>query len=88
MFGNLKAAKNEGLVGETTTGYIAAVGQADSKVRALVRDTNAKRKKHFEKIAAENNVDIKVVEKNFGEKAYAKTQSGHYIQMNGKWVKK
>lgn len=85
---DLQTAKDNGLVGELPTGYIAAVSTADAATTALINETNAKRKEHFEEISKTNATDIKVVEKSFGEKALEKTKAGHYVQVNNKWVKK
>lgn len=83
-------AKAEGLVGETTTGYLAAVSDSPSgEVKALVEDINDKRKEMYANIAKKRNVPVSSVEKLAAKKAYEKTAAGHYIQgPSGDWVKK
>ena len=85
---DLDTAKNEGLVGETPTGYLEAVGSADGATPGLIKNINAKRRAEYEKIAKQRNVDLKAVEKLAGETAINKTRPGNYVKINGKWIKK
>ena len=46
---DIHSAKDQGLVGEANTGYLAAVGGSPSaEVKALIADVNRKRKAEFE----------------------------------------
>ncbi|MEH6571410.1 MAG: DUF1318 domain-containing protein, partial [Halioglobus sp.] len=47
---DLGDAKSQGLVGETSSGYISAVIPSQ-EVKALVERINSQRKAHYEKIA-------------------------------------
>jgi uncharacterized protein len=52
----LDAARQQGLVGEDSTGFIGAVSPNPSKeVQALVDDINAKRRAAYEKVARETS---------------------------------
>lgn len=82
---NLAAAKNAGLVGETPSGYLAAVKSPDNTTKNLIKDINSKRKVHYKKIAKGNGTSMQVVEKLAGETAISKTAKGNYVQVNGKW---
>jgi uncharacterized protein len=83
----LDQAKQQGLVGEMTTGYLGVVvHQADTE--KLVADINAQRKAIFENLAEKNQITLQQVEILAGQKAYAKTQVGHYLLVNGEWVQK
>jgi uncharacterized protein YdbL (DUF1318 family) len=59
---DLQTARTQGVVGETTSGYIQATG-GGSEVNALVTEVNAKRKTEYARISAENGQPIDVVAK-------------------------
>jgi len=86
----LDTAKREGLVGEDANGYLAAVVDRPSKdVRDLVAEINDKRRTEYERIAAENGIDVEAVEQLAGKKAIEKTEPGHYIRLPGEgWRRK
>jgi len=84
---DIGAAKEQGLVGEANTGYIAAVKTpASAEVQALIADVNAKRKAEFEKTAEKTGATLEQVRARFYELAVQKTAAGHYYQdANGTW---
>jgi uncharacterized protein YdbL (DUF1318 family) len=84
---DIGAAKEQGLVGEANTGYIAAVKMpASAEVQALIADVNAKRKAEFEKTAEKTGATLEQVRARFYELAVQKTAAGHYYQdANGTW---
>ncbi|WP_289028041.1 YdbL family protein [uncultured Paraglaciecola sp.] len=84
---NLDQAKQQGLVGEKDNGYLGVVVASDD-VQSLVNDINARRKTVYAKLAQKNGITVQQVEKLAAQKAYNKTSSGHYLWMNGKWIKK
>ncbi|MFT6896331.1 MAG: hypothetical protein ACJA13_000732 [Paraglaciecola sp.] len=84
---DLDSAKEQGLVGEQTNGYLGAVVN-NGEVQALIIDINAKRKAKYAELAAKNSLELEQVEKLAAKKAFDKTQSGHYLLVNGSWVKK
>tara|TARA_R110000744_G_scaffold6217_1_gene21825 strand:+ start:3842 stop:4198 length:357 start_codon:yes stop_codon:yes gene_type:complete len=83
----LDSAKEQGLVGEQTDGYLGAV-VSQSDVLALIKEVNAKRKDKYNQLASKNNLTLEQVEKLAAKKAYEKTTAGHYVLVNGNWVKK
>ncbi|WP_439332002.1 YdbL family protein [Pseudoalteromonas caenipelagi] len=83
----LDSAKEQGLVGETESGYLAAVN-GNAQVQALISDINAKRKAKYQQLAQKNGISLSQVEALAGKKAIEKTSTGHYVQVNGRWVKK
>jgi len=83
----LGAAKSGGLVGETNSGYLAAV-KPSADVDALVADINSKRKAHYQGIAKKNNISLDAVEVRAGQKAIEKTPAGEYVNTGGGWQKK
>ncbi|MFT2091455.1 YdbL family protein [Paraglaciecola sp. 2405UD69-4] len=83
----LDQAKQQGLVGEKSDGYLGVI-VAKAEVQNLVTEINTKRKNVYSKLAAKNGITLQQVEKLAAEKAYNKTSSGHYLWVDGKWVKK
>ncbi len=83
----LGEAKSAGLVGETSSGYLAAV-KPSGEVDALVANINSKRKAHYQKIATKNSISLQAVEVRAGQKAMEKTPAGEYINSGGGWKKK
>jgi uncharacterized protein YdbL (DUF1318 family) len=84
---DLTAAKSQGLVGETASGYLGAV-ENNAEIQALIDDINAKRKAKYEQLAEKHGITLAQVEQQAGKKALQKTEKGHFVQVNGKWVKK
>ena len=87
---DIHAAKDQGLVGESKSGYLAAVKTpASDEVQSLISDVNNKRKAQFEKAAQKTSTTLAQIQNRFYELAIQKTQAGHYYQDSaGKWVKK
>ena len=84
---SLDDAKNQGLVGEDSSGYLGLVIQ-NAEAKAVVDDINAKRKAQYLKLAKKNNLSLSQVEALAAAKTIEKTQSGHYVEVNGNWIKK
>lgn len=87
---DIQTAKNQGLVGESTTGYLAAVqSPASTDVNVLIAEVNKKRKAQFKAAAQKTGTTVAQVQNRFYELAVQKTRAGHYYQNSGgKWVKK
>jgi len=87
---DIRTAKSQGLVGEATDGYIAAVQTpASAEVRALIADVNAKRREEFTRTAQKTGTSVAQVAYRFYELAVQKTAPGHYYQdSSGQWRKK
>jgi uncharacterized protein YdbL (DUF1318 family) len=84
----LDQAKQQGLVGEMSNGYLGVV-VASPEVSELVEMVNKKRKDIYLNLARKNKITMQQVTKLAGEKSMAKTQSGHLIQnADGHWVTK
>ena len=84
---DLDTAKADGLVGETSTGYIAAV-KPSADVDALVSSINSQRKVYYQEIATKNGISLQAVEVRAGQKAIEKTTTGNYINNGTGWQKK
>lgn len=87
---SLTEAKDRGLVGEQSNGYLGVVGSSQTPdVQALVNDINRQRREKYQEIAARNETNVQAVELLAGKTTISKTQSGHYVQISsGNWVKK
>ncbi|MDJ0789292.1 MAG: DUF1318 domain-containing protein [Myxococcota bacterium] len=66
---DLKTAKDQGLVKEQASGYLAAAsGSPSAEVAALIADVNEKRKKHYQGIADKNGIPVEAVAAQAGAK--------------------
>ena len=84
----LNEARQQGRVGETQSGYIAALKQ-DKETTALVQNINQARSQSYQQLAETNNIPVDEVAKLAGKKLIAKAQPGEYVQgLNGKWIRK
>ena len=84
----LQDAKAQGLVGETATGYLAAVKTPDQAATNLINSINSKRKQHYQGIAQKNNTSLQAVEQMAGKTAMSKTPPGQFINAGTGWQKK
>jgi uncharacterized protein len=86
---DLNQAKSAGLVGETLEGYVALVDPAaPGDVIALVNDVNARRRAEYQRIAQQNQIDVKEVEALAAKKAIEMTRPGGWVRLNGEWRQK
>ena len=87
---DIGTAKDQGLVGEANTGFLAAVKTpASGEVQALINSVNAKRKAEFERAANKTKATVEQVSFRFYELAVQRTKPGHYYQdARGSWKKK
>ncbi|MAK50466.1 MULTISPECIES: YdbL family protein [unclassified Marinobacter] len=83
----LDSVKQQGLVGETPTGYLEVV-RAEGQAKEVVEAINSARRDEYKRIAEKHNIPVTQVETVAGKKAIEKTPTGQYVQMGGKWVKK
>ena len=84
---DLGSAKSSGLVGETSSGYIAAI-QPSAEVDALVSSINSQRKAQYQQIASKNGISLSAVEVRAGQKTIGKTPAGQYVNTGGGWQQK
>lgn len=87
---DIRDAKENGLVGEANTGYLAAVQTpVSAEVRAMIADVNAKRQARFDTTARKTGATASQVAYRFYELAVQRTAPGNYYQdSNGVWKKK
>jgi len=84
---SLQDAKKQGKVGETVSGYVAAV-KPEASINALVQSINGKRKQKYQAIAKRNGTSLSSVEKLAGQKSLQKTPAGQFINAGSGWKKK
>ena len=80
-------AKARGLVGETASGYVAAVSDSP-EIAALVQSINEKRRERYKQIAKSNGISLEAVEVRAGQKAISRTPAGQYVDTGSGWQKK
>jgi len=87
---DIGTAKQQGLVGEANTGYVAAVkAPASADIATLIADVNAKRKAKFQQTASETGATAQQVAYRFYELAVQKTKPGNFYQdASGRWKTK
>lgn len=84
----LDQARQQGRVGETLSGYIAA-RQQDDETLALVKRINDGRSQQYQRVAQQNNLTTAEVARIAGEKLVNRASSGEYVRgINGQWVQK
>ncbi|KLV07862.1 MULTISPECIES: YdbL family protein [Photobacterium] len=87
---DLQQAKDQGLIGEANTGFVAPVTSRPSPaIRDLVNAVNRVRQEQYQKIAVTHGLTVREVGHLAHKKAMEKTEPGHYYQdPSGMWVKK
>ncbi len=86
---SLDAARTQGLVGETRSGYLAPVRTPSGDVQQLIESVNAKRRDHYRRIASQNGVGIEEVGRLSAEKIINGLPGGAFYQgSSGGWQRK
>lgn len=83
----LDDVKQQGLVGETPTGYLEVV-RDQGAAKEVVKAINSARRDEYKRIAEKHNIPVLEVETVAGKKAMERTPEGQFIQVNGEWIKK
>ncbi|KJV34041.1 YdbL family protein [Pantoea sp. SM3] len=84
----LDEARQQGRVGETLSGYVAA-RQQDDETLALVKRINDGRTQQYQRVAQQNNLSTSEVARIAGEKLVSRAGSGEYVRgINGQWLRK
>lgn len=83
----LDTVKQQGLVGETPSGYLEVV-RAEGNARAVADAINKARRDEYTRIAEKHNIPVTQVETVAGQKAIEKTPAGQFVLIDGRWVKK
>ncbi|AOY88427.1 hypothetical protein BKP64_09760 [Marinobacter salinus] len=83
----LDSAKQQGLVGETPSGYLAVV-KAGDKAGEIVEAINEARRQEYSRIASKHGIPVAEVEVVAGKKAVEKTPAGQFVRVGDKWIRK
>ncbi|WP_194755857.1 YdbL family protein [Aliidiomarina indica] len=83
----IREYKDRGYIGETRTGYVGVV-RAQEHAEEVARLINEVRREEYIRLAKENNVPVAEIEALAGQRAIQRTQTGHYIEVDGEWVRK
>ena len=85
---DLDGARANGSLGEQANGYVGIVASPTPELEKLAADVNAKRKAHYEEIAARNGTAVEAVAALAGKKLVESAPSGQFVKTNGGWTKK
>jgi len=87
---NKDQAKAQGLIGETSQGYLASVkGSPSAEISALINSINQARKAAYAKSAANAGVGVDVVAKRVAQRQVERAASGAFIRnAAGNWYQK
>jgi uncharacterized protein YdbL (DUF1318 family) len=80
--------KAEGVVGETSEGYLDFVSERSSKASELVNEENGDRRNLYAIIADETGATVEVVAKRNAKRNFESAKPGEYLKEGGKWRKK
>jgi len=83
-------AKAQGLIGETSNGYLDSVAASpNATVSSLINSINNQRKAAFKTKAAKAGVSLDVMSKRVAQRLFQKAAKGAYLKNPaGKWYKK
>jgi uncharacterized protein len=85
---DLQSARDGGIVGEKTDGYIAVVTPSPA-AEALAQSVNAKRKEEYARISAQNGQPVDVVAQLASNQIIQGLKSGSlYEDASGNWKKR
>ncbi|WP_339082814.1 YdbL family protein [Pseudomonas sp. TMP9] len=77
-------AKASGQLGEMPNGYLGVVSNT-AQAAEIAKLINQARRAEYQKLAAQNGIQLSDVEAIAGQKALGKTPAGQFIQRQGKW---
>lgn len=83
----LSSAKEQGYIGEQQNGYLGVVEERDN-ASDIVELINDARRDEYTRIAEQNDIAVSDVEALAGKRAIERTTPGHYVQIDGEWMRK
>ncbi len=86
----IDAAKQAGIVGEQSDGYLGLVrSDAPAEVKALLEEVNGRRRAAYEEIATRNGTPVETVARLAGVKLVERAAPGEYVRDDtGQWKRK
>ena len=80
--------KSDGVIGETSEGYVEFVDKKDAKAAKLVEEENDDRKALYKLIADKEGITVDVVASRAAKRNFDRAKAGEYLKEGGKWKKK
>jgi len=80
--------KSDGVIGETSEGYVEFVDKKDPKAAKLVEEENDDRKALYKLIADKEGITVDVVASRAAKRNFDRAKAGEYLKEGGKWKKK
>ena len=87
-FPQLRQLKADGVIGETSEGYVDFVDKKDPKAAEILEQENADRKALYKLLAEKEGTTLEKVAEVAGARNLKKAKPGEYIKQGGKWTKK
>ena len=84
----LSKLKQQGVIGETSEGYLDFVEARTDKASKLVNEENADRRELYELIAEETGATTEVVAKRTAKRYFERAKKGEFLKEGGKWRRK
>jgi uncharacterized protein YdbL (DUF1318 family) len=84
----LRQLKSDGVIGETSEGYVDFVQKKDAKAADVVKEENDDRKALYKLLAEKEGTAADKVAEIAGQRNLKKAKPGEYIKQGGKWTKK
>ena len=84
----IQQLKSDGVIGETSEGYVEFVDKKDPKAADLVAEENADRKVLYKLIADKEEITVELVAKRAAKRNFDRAKPGEYLKEGGKWKKK
>jgi uncharacterized protein YdbL (DUF1318 family) len=84
----LRQLKSDGVIGETSEGYVDFVDKKDAKAADVVKEENDDRKALYKLLAEKEGTTAEKVAEIAGTRNLKKAKPGEYIKQGGKWTKK
>ena len=86
---DLDEARAQGVLGERSDGYVAAVkDHPPAEVAKLADEVNAKRRAYYAEIAQRNGAPVEAVAALAGQKLIANAPAGQWVSSGSGWTKK
>jgi uncharacterized protein YdbL (DUF1318 family) len=84
----LQQLKSQGVVGETSDGFVDFVDKKDAQASELIEAENKDRKTLYKLIADKEGITVEVVAKRAAKRNFDRAKAGEYLKEGGKWKKK
>ncbi|ANT65007.1 hypothetical protein Ptc2401_01234 [Prosthecochloris sp. CIB 2401] len=85
---DIDTARQQGLAGETDSGYLAVPPNAAGDAMPIITTVNEQRRAEYTRIATRNGIAAEVVGTMMFEKIYPTLAPGTWVRINGSWSQK